>query len=237
MNRIEPAMVTIPAGTCTLGVPAAPADAGIQHPWSGPRRVQVPAFAIGQTPVTVAEYRAYLAAAQRPVTDHLQRPNFGRPDLPVTDISWEDATAYARWLAGVTGRAYRLPTDAEWECAARGGREGCLYPWGDDVPAGRACLGRAEQDGPLPVRAFPANGFGLLDMAGNVWQWCGDLYTEVAADGPVNKPTGKDPAVNRVLRGGSYMTPDPMYLRCAYRHEDPPDLRHACLGFRVAADA
>ena len=236
MKPIEPVMITIPTCTFSMGVPAPPADAKIRHPWSGPRNMQLRSFAIAQTHVTVREYIAFLNATQEPIPDHLGKPNFSSPDQPVTNTSWEDAIAYARWLADITGQPYRLPTDTEWECAARGGLARRLFPWGDEPATGRACMGRSEDDGPMPAISFAANGFSLHNMVGNVWQWCSDLYVDVATDSPVNNPTGKDPSINRVLRGGSYMTSDPIFLWCAYRHEDPPDLRHACLGFRLAKD-
>ena len=234
MNSIlHPAMVKVPAGRIRLGVPACPPRSHLPWVWHTGTVVEVGAFQLGRTHVTNAEYRAFLAATGHPPPQHLDQPGFDNALQPVVGVSWEDANAYCGWLAQETGRSYRLPGDAEWEYAARGGCEDSIFPWGDALDPRFACFG--GQAAPRNVGSFAPNGFGLYDMIGNAWAWCSDRFEDVSAGvKAINKPTGKDPADNRVLRGGSYMTCHYLNLWVAYRHEDPVDLRHESIGFRVA---
>lgn len=229
----HPQMVSVPAGRIRLGVPACPPRPNLPWVWHTGTIVAVAAFQLSRTHVTNAEYRAFLAATGHPPPAHLDQAGFDHPRQPVVGVSWEDATAYCAWLAQATGRPYRLPGDAEWEYAARGGREGSIFPWGDALDARFACFG--GQAAPREVGSFAPNGFNLHDIIGNAWAWCSDRFEDVSGGvKAVNKPTGKDPAPNRVLRGGSYMTCHYLNLWIAYRHEDPMDLRHESIGFRVA---
>ncbi|MBI4626348.1 MAG: SUMF1/EgtB/PvdO family nonheme iron enzyme [Verrucomicrobia bacterium] len=230
---LHPAMVNVPAGRIHLGVPACPPRSNLPWVWHNGTVVEVAAFQLGRTHVTNAEYRAFLAATGHPPPRHLDQPGYDSALQPVVGVSWNDATAYCGWLAQETGRPYRLPGDAEWEYAARGGHEGSIFPWGDALDPRCACFG--GQAAPRNVGSFAPNGFGLHDMIGNAWAWCSDRFEDVSAGvKAINKPTGKDPADNRVLRGGSYMTCHYLNLWIAYRHEDPVDLRHESIGFRVA---
>jgi len=120
--------------------------------------------------------------------------------------------------------------------AARGGLPDSPFPWGRELRPEYAWYG--GQSAPKPVGSYPPNGYGLHDIVGNIWEWCADVFEHVSAGcAATNAPTGKEPRINRVLRGGSYLTKDPLNLWVAYRHEDPPDLRHECIGFRVAITA
>ncbi|MFC7614094.1 formylglycine-generating enzyme family protein [Actinokineospora soli] len=154
----------------------------------------------------------------------------GREDHPVTHVSWSDAQVFCRWAK------VRLPTEAEWEYAARGGLEGRTYPWGDELTPGGAhrCniwQGRfpdhnTEADGyagTAPVDAFEPNGFGLYNVAGNVWEWCADWFT---------------PGHSTVMRGGSYLCHESYCnrYRVAARSSNTPDSSTGNIGFRVAAD-
>lgn len=170
----------------------------------------------------------------------------GRMDHPVTHVSWFDAEAYCRWSGS------RLPTEAEWECAARGGLEGRRFAWGDDLlPAGRhRCniwqgrfpevnTGEDGYVGTAPVTAFEPNGFGLYNACGNVWEWCADWFSPnyhrvTRADDPVYLvPSGR-----RSMRGGSYLCHDSYCnrYRVAARTSNTPDSSTGHCGFRVAAD-
>ncbi len=231
---MEPELVRIPAGPVSLGAPLCPPEFSWQHRWVGPRRVDVGAFQIARTPVTRQEYALFLKATghERPVD--WDNPLLQDPRQPVGSVSAEDVDTYCRWLAGKTGQAYRLPHADEWEKAARGGLEGKQFPWGDEDPHGRCCFGLSENEAARPVASFVPNGYGLYDMTGNVWEWLADLYVHVAADQPINASIGKPADLNRVLVGGSFLTGDTDGLWVAYRHEDPPDLRHRAVGFRLA---
>ena len=230
---VLPDLVSIPAGRFLMGLPACPPRANFAWVWHTGKSADVAAFRLARHPVTNAEYRVFVQDAGCARPSHIDRPGFDAERQPVVGVSWDDAVAYCGWLAGRTGQPYRLPSDAEWEYAARGGRQGGIFPWGDALDPQFACFG--GQAAPRPVASYPPNGFGVHDMIGNVWDWCRDRFEDVSAGvKAVNKPTARDPAGNRVLRGGSYMTSHYLNLWIAYRHEDPPDLRHESIGFRVA---
>jgi formylglycine-generating enzyme required for sulfatase activity len=167
-----------------------------------------------------------------------------RQDHPVVQIAWDDAVAYANWAGK------RLPTEAEWEFAARGGLDGKRFTWGDEPPTpdkSRANIWHGEfphrntkDDGyyrTAPVKTYEPNGFGLFDMAGNVWEWCNDWYGwNYYSWSPYDNPTGPSSGeVCRVLRGGSWF--DGTYiLRCAMRAYYLPDTRSHYSGFRLVLD-
>jgi len=233
MSLLVPPTVSIPEGSLTMGMPACPRESNLARPWPSGRVVSIPSFQLGRHPITNAEFRAYTQATGAPPPNTFSMPGFNADDQPVGGVSWLDAAYYCAWLSSETGQDYDLPTDAEWEYAARGGMTGLPFPWGTELSLNQAWYG--GQAAPKPVGSFPPNGFGLHDMVGNIWEWCADIYS-IASGGmaATNAPTGKDPRINRVLRGGSYLTKDPLNLWIAYRHEDPPDLRHECIGFRIA---
>ena len=166
---------------------------------------------------------------------------------PVVHMSSQDARSYARWAGK------RLPTEAEWEHAARGGLAGARYPWGDELtPGGRHLANIWQGDFPVantlddgylttaPVKAFRPNGYGLHNMAGNVWEWCTDWFaSDYYARSPRTAPGGPDTGTARVIRGGSYLC-HASYCnryRVAARSSAPPDSSTANLGFRCANDA
>ena len=157
---------------------------------------------------------------------------FNRPNQPVVGINWYEALAYAAWLAHVTGKAYRLPTEAEWEWAAR--RNSRRYPWGDDWE-GDACNWQGSKlNRPNPVGVFvhSATADGLQEMAGNVYEWTATLYRPYpyAADDGREDENG---AGRRVMRGGAW-SGDKTRVRCAYRDDDNPRGRDVNTGFRLA---
>jgi len=155
-------------------------------------------------------------------------------DYPVLGVNWDSATAYTNWLSAKTGKKYRLPTEAEWEYAARAGTH-TAYPWGDEWDSSRA-NGNRNNGRTMPVCQYPPNGFGLCDMIGNVWQWTTDCYhdTYAGAPGDGSAWTSGD-CSRRVIRGGSWCN-SPAALRVSRRYGDVAAYRNVCVGFRLAQD-
>jgi formylglycine-generating enzyme required for sulfatase activity len=234
----SPQMIAIPPGKFLMGAPANEEGSGdAERPQHEVRIDQ--AFALGQHTVTFSEWDAAIAAGAK-----LEKPGdqgWGRERRPVIDVNWEEAQAYLAWLndrAGLTGRpdAYRLPSEAEWEYACRAGTT-TRYSFGDAITKAQAQFseggyGSAKQT--VPVGSFPANGFGLHDMHGNVWEWCQDCwngnYSGAPSDGSA-WTTGN--CSLRVLRGGSWSS-DPGWLRSADRTGLTSTNRDSSFGFRLA---
>ena len=193
--------------------------------------------------VTFEEYDAFALATGRELPDD---QGWGRGRRPVINVTWEDATVYAKWLSAETGKRYRLPTEAEWEYAARAGTE-TPYWWGDDIKQDSKVWANCNDCGSpwdgnetAPVGQFPANGFGLYDMAGNVLEWVQDCwhdsYKGAPEDGSVAwEEDGKGECDRRVFRGG-YWGAIPAYLRSAARSGVGADDGGNGLGFRLAQD-
>ncbi len=232
-----PEMVIVPAGSFQMGTP--PQDTrsfGYERPVHRVRLRR--SFAMGVAEVTFAEWDACVDAggcASYSPPDN----GWGRDSRPAINVNWADARGYARWLSSRTGRNYRLPSEAEWEYAARAGSEGA-YAWGDDIGTNRAncldCGSEWDTRSPAPTRSFPANEWGLYDMHGNVWEWTQDCwhdsYERAPADGSAWEARGGTMCQARVLRGGSWYS-RPRSLRSATRYTYSPDRRYFNTGFRV----
>lgn len=243
-----PDMLAMPAGEGFLG-----AKYGRPERWLGglgfwrepPRRVRIAQpFALGRTEVTFAQWDACVADGG---CNGYVPPDqgWGRGERPVIHVSWDDAQAYVRWISAKTGAPYRLPSEAEWEYAARAGA-GAPYPWGPrasheraNYGAGGDCCtgavsGRDRWEATAPVAQFPANAFGLHDMNGNVYEWVADCYAEgddlPPADGAAHEAEG---CTHRVMRGGAWYS-GPIYITSTYRSFQRPDHRYFASGFRVA---
>lgn len=235
--------ITIPAGPVTL-------DAGGYVP--EPAAFDVAAFAIARYPVTNAQFAAFVEAGgydqrqwwstagwalrERYGWDsprYWGQRDYNGPDCPIVGVSWYEASAFCRWLGDRAGRHITLPTEQQWQRAAQGddGRE---FPWGGAEPNAAVCNWNRDIDETTPVTQYPdgASAFGVMDMSGNVWEWCQTGWESGTLD--------PDSREVRLLRGGSWSSDSPISLRAVHRSPlDPnarlaPDYRHhATVGFRV----
>jgi formylglycine-generating enzyme required for sulfatase activity len=200
-------------------------------------RVTVTPFSLGITAVTNAEYDHFCRDTGRPPTRYRRQSDFDDPQHPVTGPSWFDAAAYCEWLSLRTGLSFRLPTEAEWEFAARANFPNALFPWGDGPAQERANYHQRWRSGPEPVATSEPNAFGLFDMCENVHEWCFDWYEkEYYASSPSLNPTGPSAGSRRASRGGSWRHQIKI-SRCAARSSIPPEFQYADYGFRLALPA
>jgi len=195
-------------------------------------RVWVSAFAMAVLPVTNADYARFLAATGHEAPRFWDDARFNAPEQPVVGLSWFDAVAYCAWLSEATGRAWRLPTEAEREKAMRGGVEGQRYPWGDDEgPDG----GRFAQEAPFSAGLSAPNGYGLYDIGYNVHEWCSDWYDAgYYAVSPEVDPQGPPGGTRRASRGGAWRH-QVKVCRNGARSSLDPAFRYNDYGFRVAS--
>ncbi len=249
-----PETVLVPAGSFLMGSTEdnqwADNDERPQH------QVELDAFRIGRYPITNAQYgrfieeggynnqafwtgdgRAWLKKESITQPAYWDDSKWNRPDHPVVGVSWYEAVAYCRWLSEVVGQEFRLPTEAEWEKAARGehGRE---WPWGNEFDPQKANTNEGGPRRTTPVGQYSPDGdspYGAADMAGNVWEWCQDWFAkDYYQRSPSENPPGPETGGSRVLRGGSWLYAQPS-ARCACRHGNSPGDRSINVGFRVAA--
>jgi formylglycine-generating enzyme required for sulfatase activity len=223
-GRADLAWVEIPGGSVPVGRDLACFRGDALADELPTHVVTVPGFELSETPVTNAQYATFVAEGHGAPPPHWldDRPPAALAAHPVTWVDWNDADAFCRWAGG------RLPTEAEWEKAARG-TDSRTYPWGDEPDERRAVVGRGIKRGTTaPVGSLPggASPYGLLDMAGNVWEWTASWY------GPY--PGSLEEGTERVLRGGSYASPGLRWVRCASRSRSRPFRRQAHIGFRLA---
>jgi len=225
-----PAMVRIPEEWFLMGSENGQDNERPVH------RVWVDAFELASTQVSRGEYSKFLAATGRQEPPHWNDPNFSQPEQPVVAVSWFDAVAYCEWLSQITSRQFRLPTEAEWERAARGGIEQQLYPWGNDPPETLANYSARWKTGPESVGRAEQNAFGLFDIGANVHEWCADWfdasYYSVSEE---RNPQGPATGTRRASRGGAWRHHTKV-SRCATRSSIPPEFKYADYGFRVACN-
>jgi formylglycine-generating enzyme required for sulfatase activity len=194
--------------------------------------VFVSAFEMADTPVSNRDYAMYLEATSARPPRFWSEPLFSEPQKPVVGVSWFEAFAFCEWLSAETGFFLRLPTEAEREKAARGGRAGLAYPWGNDPAGGGHPRIRGPLDGPLPSRSTAPNAYGLFHLADNVHEWCADFYDPgYYARSPSEDPRGPERGERRASRGGSWRH-QVVVTRSAARSSIPPGLRYADYGFR-----
>jgi formylglycine-generating enzyme required for sulfatase activity len=227
---VEPTMVDIPAGWFSMGSEAGQENERPVH------RVWVDAFQLGAYQVTHQNYASFLETTDSPEPPVWNDANFNHPDQPVVAVSWFDAQKYCEWLSVLSGRRYRLPTEAEWERAARGGVENKSFPWGDGPPESLPDYGQRWKTGPEPVARYKASAFGLYNVCENVHEWCSDWYqANYYSLSPVRNPRGPESGERRASRGGSWRHHIKV-TRCAARSSIPPTFQYADYGFRLACE-
>lgn len=231
MHGIETPLVLIEGTWFTMGSEAGQDNERPVH------RLWVDTFELGACQVTNAEYALFLQATGHSPPPCLDTTGFSDPGQPVVAVSWFDAVRYCEWLSSVAGQRLRLPTEAEWECAARGGAEGRLYPWGDDAPQSQPDYATRKLLGPERVAQGAPNGYGLYDICENVHEWCSDWFgADYYSVSPENNPRGPETGSRRVSRGGSWrhqMT----ITRCGARSSIPPTSQYTDYGFRIACES
>jgi formylglycine-generating enzyme required for sulfatase activity len=231
---IAPTLVTIPGGWFLMG-----SESG-QDCERPVHRTWVDSFQLAVTQVTNAEYERFLKVTANLPPPFWRDPNFNCPQQPIAGPSWHEATRYCEWLSSQTARAYRLPTEAEWEFAARGGLEQKLFPWGDEPPQSLPNYSTRWLTGPEPVAQYAPNAFGLYDIGDNVHEWCRDWYgPNYYAISPERNPRGPEQCpmtpARKSSRGGSWRHHIKV-ARCSARSSIPPEFQYADYGFRVACD-
>ena len=230
-----PEMVVVPSGSFTMGSPSGEYGRDDDE---GPRHLVIIDYplAVGVYEVTFSEWDACVAdggcGGYVPDDD-----GWGRGNRPVMNVSWNHAQSYVRWLCSKTGHNYGLLSESEWEYVARAGTE-TRYSWGNKIGHNRAncdgCGSRWDDDRTAPVGSFSANGWGVYDMHGNVWEWVQDCWNDSYVGAPVDGSSWESgDCCNRVRRGGSGDFSS-RWLRSAIRSWDPPDYRNDDFGFRVA---
>jgi formylglycine-generating enzyme required for sulfatase activity len=226
-----PVMVSLPAGSFTMGSNSGDIS---ERP---PHHVTIGApFAIGKYAVTVEQWNACAAANACP---KLSGENGPGTNAPARDLSWDEVQQYVKWLGKMTGKPYRLPTEAEWEYAARGGTA-TTYWWGEQMRKGNTnCKGCGDpwhDERPENVGTFAANPYGLYDMGGNVWQWVSDCWHSSYKDAPADGHAWDAPGCDmRVIRGGSWRE-GADYMLVSTRFKYSESVRQSQNGFRVAKD-
>ena len=218
-------MMLIPAGEFQMG--------GYSYNEKPIHTVYVDAFYMDKYEVTNAQYKKFMDATGNKAPSYWFKSEYNAPDMPVIAVNWYEATAYAKWAGK------RLPTEAEWEKAARGGLKNKKYPLGDSLSHDDANYdgtgGKDLWESASPVGSFSPNGYGLHDMAGNVWEWCADWYdSDYYTRLPERNPKGPDSGVARVLRGGSWYY-DPFHLRVSNRFFNDPMSTYFAVGFRCVS--
>ena len=220
----------IPAGWFWMGSEG-------HYSWESPRhRVFLDAFEISPTPVTRREYELFLQARKHDEPRGWRHPEFNDPAQPVVGVNWFDAVGYCEWLSQSKGQSFRLPTEAEWEKACRGGREDVDYSWGSESPDSFWYF-RQPWPGPRRIAEFEPNGFGLFNFGDNVHEWCSDWFgADYYSSSPDCVPKGPESGNRKVSRGGSWRH-QIKASRCAHRSSLPPAYRYTDYGFRVVKNA
>ena len=227
-EMIEPVMVRVPEAWFWMGCESGRDDEKpLHHVW-------VDAFELAACQVTNEQYACFLAATDYPPPLCWNDPNFNHPRMPVVATSWHEAVSYCEWLSGATSKPYRLPSEAEWERAARGDAEQSLYTWGNEPPELLPDYALRWKSGPELVGLYPPNAYGLYNLGDNVHEWCGDWYDAgYYHHSPARNPKGPSRGSRRASRGGSWRHHIKV-SRIAARSSIPPEFQYADYGFRIA---
>jgi len=234
-SGVEMAFMRVPAGKFLMGSPENTGydDERPQH------EVYLDEYWMGKTPVTNLQYQAFVKATGFTPPEHWKRTliPLGKEQYPVTYVSWQEAQTFCAWVSKVSGQTIRLPTEAEWEKAARG-TDGRTYPWGNQKPNRQLCnYWKLFSAGTTPVGQFSPQGdspYGCVDMVGNVWEWVTDWYVaDYYSNSPSRNPAGPNKGKYCVLRGGSWVS-DVNIVRPADRGWGDPSYIFDVVGFRCA---
>jgi iron(II)-dependent oxidoreductase len=222
--------IDVPGGTFVMG-------GGPRAEENPAHRVAVAAFRLARTPVTRGEYQRFLDATGHEAPPFWGEPRFTEPRIPAVGPSWDDAMAFCEWLRSLTGEEVGLPTEAEWERAAKADRD-VAWPWGEEGPEAVPDYERRWIDGPEIVDLYPSpHPWGFLGLGENVHEWCADWFDpDYYAVSPAIDPRGPAEGKRRASRGGSWRH-DVKVTRCAARSSIPPHMRYADYGFRLRAPA
>jgi len=247
MKVLEPAMIKIPTGSFLMGSSPSEiknAQQGVLRSkwikWEQPKhRVELSEYSISKYPITNQEYQVFVKDAKYRVPVNWKDSEFptGKGNFPVVNVTWNDANAFCSWLRKRTGKQYRLPTEAEWEKAARG-IDGRIFPWGNEFDSGGCNTAEANIGQLTPIGQFSPAGdspFGCSEMIGNVKVWCYDFFTENEYKNRLNTkdPRGPQHGSWRVVRGASF-TDTYKSAHCSFRNAFDHDAWQKNLGFRVA---
>ncbi len=229
-------LIRIPAGAFTMGT--IPTGLRKTDPEEPQRSVTLDAYAIGAYQVTNAQYAQFVEATRHPQPLFWSEAHLNAPDAPVVGVSWDDAIGFLEWLGTLENEEYRLPSEAEWEKAARG-TDAREYPWGNTWDASRANTSESRNGQLMPVGSYPSgvSPYGCYDMAGNAYDWCSDwFHMETYKYSPAENPLGASVGRRRVIRGGSWIARGEFAGRCANRAAYEPTQTIHSVGFRIAVD-
>ena len=222
---VAPGTLFVPGGRFLMGSDTGRPDERPVH------EVEVRPVRMGRTPVSNLEYAWFLATGRVPEPPWWKDSAFWDPEQPVVGVTWDEAVAYCAWLSETFGGSWRLPTEAEWERASRGGLTGEPTAWGREIPPGE--VPEQPLQGPWPLGRGTPNGYGLLDMGTVVHEWCLDWYDAGAYSGTRRyDPRGPQSGQRRASRGGSWRH-HVRWSSPAARSSLPPNSRYADYGFRV----
>jgi formylglycine-generating enzyme required for sulfatase activity len=220
-------MIHIPSGKFMMG-----SNDGYDNE-KPPHEVDLDGYWIGKYEITFSQYDGYCKKMGK---EEQSDKGWGREKQPVINVSWDEAAAYCQWLSRETGLTFQLPTEAQWEKAARG-TGGLIYPWGNIFDKNKCNSYESGLKVPMPVGSYPSgkSPYGCMDMAGNVWEWCADWYDlDYYKNSPAKNPQGPLEGDYHVLRGGSWFLPS-VNQRCAARLNDNPWYYWSYFGFRVVS--